>query len=105
MKAFYLFSLLFMLAFTPGFSQGNGSEASKTESPNHDPQKLEASLSPAEQAERDLLVPRKYQEQLAVEASKPVKYGPSNSSSKKYYSKKKYSSRRYPAKKRSTRRR
>ena len=105
MKAFYLFALLFMLACTTGFSQGNSSDASKTESLNHDPQKLEASLSPAEQAERDLLVPRKYQEQLAVEASKPVKYGPSNSSSKRYYSKKKYPTRRYPAKKRSTRRR
>ena len=89
MKAISIFSLLFMLALTPGFAQGNGSTASPTESLNNDPHELEASLSPIEQAERDVLVPPKYQEQMAIEASKPIKYGPSNSSSKRYYSKKK----------------
>ena len=106
MKAFYLFSLLFMLALTPGFSQGNGSiSIAKTETQNTDPHKLEASVSPVEQAERDLLVPRKYQEQLAIEAAKPIKYGPANGSGKKYYSKKYSSRRKYYSKKRSTRRR
>jgi hypothetical protein len=87
MKALSLFLLVFSLALTPVFSQGthnvipadNGDKNKKAE-----PNKLEASVSPAEQAERDLLVPRKYQEQLAVEASKPIKYGPSTASRKTY---------------------
>ena len=87
MKALSLFLLVFSLALTTGYSQGNqnntpadnGDKNKKTE-----PHKLEASISPAEQAERDLLVPRKYQEQLAIEASKPIKYGPSTATRKTY---------------------
>ena len=101
MKAFSSFLLLFALASTQGFSQvtkaaGEQEQAiQEQKSENHT---LEASISPREQAERDLLVPRKYQEQLAAEANKPIKYGPSTAPRKKYYrsssSRKKYYSKR-----------
>ena len=95
MKAFSFFLLLFALASTQGFSQANiPASEQELKDQKSDSHTLEASLTPREQAERDLLVPRKFQEQLAVEATKPIKYGPSTSSRKKYYrgssSRKKY---------------
>lgn len=104
MKAISLFFLLLALALTPAFSQGNvvsGGNEQGDKYAKAEPQKLEASISPKEQAERDMLVPRKYQEQLAVEASKPVKYGPSGASRKTYY-KKSSAHRKYYGKKRSS---
>ncbi len=107
MKALSLFFLLLTLAVSPVFAQGNkapsaneqGDKAAKAE-----PQKLEASISPAEQAQRDLLVPRKYQDQLALEAAKPIKYGPATSGRKTYH--KKSSKRKsYGKKRRSSHRR
>lgn len=100
MKAFSFFLLLFALASTQGFAQATTPASAQEQSvkeQHSDSQTLEASISPREQAERDLLVPRKYQEQLAAEAAKPIKYGPSNASGKKYYrssSRKKYYSKR-----------
>ena len=96
MKAFSFFLVLFAFASTQGFSQAVSPASAQEQQPKDqksDSHTLEASVSPREQAERDLLVPRKYQEQLAAEAAKPIKYGPSTSSRKKYYrgsSKKKY---------------
>src|SRR5688572_11988216 len=100
MKAFSLFTLVFTLALTPVFAQVNYLDNGDKDKKN-DAQKAEASLTPAEQAQRDMLVPRKYQEQLAVEASKPVKYGPTYSG-RKSYSKKSSSRRKYYGKKRSS---
>ena len=86
MKAFSSFLLLFALASTQGFSQvtkaaGEQEQAiQEQKSENHT---LEASI---------------YQEQLAAEANKPIKYGPSTAPRKKYYrsssSRKKYYSKR-----------
>jgi len=108
MKAFSFFLLLFALASTQGFSQVSTPVAAEEKqviqeqrSENH---ALEASVSSREQAERDLLVPRKYQEQLAAEADKPIKYGPSNSSRKKYYGRSS-SRKKYYGKRRSSSRR
>jgi hypothetical protein len=105
-KALSLFFLLLALAIRPVFAQGQvvsggneqGDKAAKAEA-----QKLEASISPAEQAERDMLVPRKYQEQLAIEAAKPIKYGPTYSGRKSYH--RKSSGRKYHGKKRKSSRR
>ena len=97
MKAFSFFLVLFAFASTQGFSQATSpasAQEQQLKNQKSDSHTLEASVSPREQAERDLLVPRKYQEQLAAEAAKPIKYGPSTSSRKKYYrsssSRKKY---------------
>jgi hypothetical protein len=100
MKALSLFTLVFTLALTPVFAQVNYLDNGDKDKKN-DAQRAEASITPAEQAERDMLVPRKYQEQLAVEASKPVKYGPTYSG-RKSYSKKSSSRRKYYGKKRTT---
>ncbi|KAA9331997.1 hypothetical protein [Adhaeribacter soli] len=103
-KAFSLFLLVFSLAITQGFSQATSNPApteTRDQERKTEPQKLEASLSPAEQAERDMLVPRKYQEQLAIEASKPIKYGPANGTRKTYH-KKSSSRKKYYSRKRST---
>ena len=101
MKAFSLFLLLFALASTQGFSQvttPTSEEKHVIQEQRSENHTLEASLSPQEQAERDMLVPRKYQEQMAAEASKPIKYGPSTAPRKKYYrsssARKKYYSKR-----------
>lgn len=111
-KAFSLFMLVFSLAITQGFSQETRKPApmetadqdKKSEGQKAETPKLEASLSAAEQAERDMLVPRKYQEQLAIEAAKPIKYGPANGTRKTYY-KKSSSRKKYYGKKRSSSRR
>ena len=87
MKAFSFFLLLFALASTQGFSQANSAASEQVKTLKEQPvsETLEASITPQEQAERDMLVPRKYQEQLAAEASKPIKYGPSTAPRKKTY--------------------
>lgn len=108
MKALSFFLLLFALASTQGFSQvstaAHGEEKQTIQDQKPENHNLEASVSPREQAERDLLVPRKYQEQLAVEANKPIKYGPS-SSGKKYYSRSTAARKKYYSKRRRTSRR
>ena len=100
MKAFSLFTLVFTLALTPVLAQVDFTDNGDKDKKN-DAQKAEASITRTEQAERDMLVPRKYQDQLALEASKPVKYGPTYSS-RKSYSKKSSSHRKYYGKKRSS---
>src|SRR5688572_22488579 len=100
MKAFSLFTLVFTLALTPVFAQIDYSDNGDKDKKN-DAHKAEASLTPAEQAQRDMVVPLKYQEQLAVEAIKPVKYGPTYIG-RKSYSKKSSSRRKYYGKKRSS---
>jgi len=86
MKAFNLFLVVLTLSASAAFSQGNATaKVFETGETGRKPEglKVEASLSPQEQAERDLLVPRKYQVAMAENAAKPiVLYGPSRSSRK-----------------------
>lgn len=110
-KAISLSLLLFILAVQNSYSQSkeaaaNTSEAAVASQKNHELEKSELTVSAAEQADRDLLIPRKLQEQLAAEnATKTIKYGTANTpyhkkptgkyaSRKKYYGKKRSSGRR-----------
>ncbi|HSI90409.1 MAG TPA: hypothetical protein VK927_04790 [Adhaeribacter sp.] len=124
MKVLSLFLLVFTLALHPVFSQdlatteisgngdekvsGNGDEKTKAAEAKAEEKNEEPEISAAEQADRDLLVPRAIQEQLAAEnAKKPITYGPAHyrkPAARKYSSKKRKTTYRKPAAKAPVRR-